>query len=328
MRSDPRLTVLGGFILAGLLLPLKADSKDGCSVEVRVRRDTKYDVFQGEEVRIQCPVSFCSLPPPRVIWKKFEEPQIQINRGIKIIWEQNNTLNGASILVFEKIHRNDSGLYQCMMKESVGHNIKVSVHGLNETIKTKTSNQSSTGITYLKADFIFCIFFFVSFFFVFAEPPQNDQDRSWMYVYFVPGIALFVIMVIVISIVSMRGCRAKPKETQTENQYVAIPMAEQPVPHGSLQPSPRGSPVVPPSRRSTKRETPPRQPVGPTTPGYEEQLHPSTSQDRNRQRAMAPADDSSSLLYVTLNLQQRPAARTGRTEEREPPSEYAAIRVK
>ncbi|XP_036070393.1 B- and T-lymphocyte attenuator-like isoform X2 [Oryzias melastigma] len=304
MRSDPRLTVLGGFILAGLLLPLKADSKDGCSVEVRVRRDTKYDVFQGEEVRIQCPVSFCSLPPPRVIWKKFEEPQIQINRGIKIIWEQNNTLNGASILVFEKIHRNDSGLYQCMMKESVGHNIKVSVHGLNETIKTKTSNQSST------------------------EPPQNDQDRSWMYVYFVPGIALFVIMVIVISIVSMRGCRAKPKETQTENQYVAIPMAEQPVPHGSLQPSPRGSPVVPPSRRSTKRETPPRQPVGPTTPGYEEQLHPSTSQDRNRQRAMAPADDSSSLLYVTLNLQQRPAARTGRTEEREPPSEYAAIRVK
>uniref|UniRef100_A0A3B3BSW0 Ig-like domain-containing protein n=1 Tax=Oryzias melastigma TaxID=30732 RepID=A0A3B3BSW0_ORYME len=177
--------------------------------------------------KIQCPVSFCSLPPPRVIWKKFEEPQIQINRGIKIIWEQNNTLNGASILVFEKIHRNDSGLYQCMMKESVGHNIKVS-----------------------------------------------------------------------------------------------------PVPHGSLQPSPRGSPVVPPSRRSTKRETPPRQPVGPTTPGYEEQLHPSTSQDRNRQRAMAPADDSSSLLYVTLNLQQRPAARTGRTEEREPPSEYAAIRVK
>ncbi|KAF6725985.1 B- and T-lymphocyte attenuator [Oryzias melastigma] len=131
---------------AALLLTLNADSEDGCSAEVKVRRNTKYDVFQGAELRIQCPVSFCSLPPPTVIWKKFEEPQIQISssRGIKIIWEQNNKFNGASILVFEKIHRNDSGLYRCEINTNVGHCIKVSVHGQNENIKTKTSNQSST----------------------------------------------------------------------------------------------------------------------------------------------------------------------------------------
>ncbi|RVE75513.1 hypothetical protein OJAV_G00017530 [Oryzias javanicus] len=298
MRSDPCLTVLGGFILAGLLLPLRADNKDNCSTEVKVRRKTKYDVFQGEEVRIRCPVAFCSLQPPTVVWYKVDEPQIQINssssRGIKLVWEKTHKLNGTSTLVFENIHRNDSGLYQCVMKDTIGHKISVQVHGQNETITTKTTNPSST------------------------EEPPNDQNSFLVYLYFVPGIALFVIMVLVISIVSMRSCRAKPKETQTENQYVAIPMVEQPVPRGRLQPSPRGSPAAPPSRRSTKRKS--------TTPGGEE--HPSTGQDRNRQRAVAPADDGSSVLYVTLNLQHRPAARTARTEEREPPSEYAAIRVK
>ncbi|XP_020565001.2 uncharacterized protein LOC110016498 [Oryzias latipes] len=125
-------------------------------------------------------------------------------------------------------------------------------------------------------------------------------------------------MVIIISIVSMRGCRVKPKETQPENQYASVPMVEL---SGHLQLSARGSPVVPPGRRLTKRRP------GESTPsGNNQQLHPPMSQDRNRQRGVDTEDNTSGVLYVTLNLQQRPGGRTARTEE--PPSEYAAIRVK
>ncbi|RVE75512.1 hypothetical protein OJAV_G00017520 [Oryzias javanicus] len=137
-------------VSAVLLLTLNADDKDNCSIEVKVRRNTKYDVFQGEEVRIRCPVAFCSLQPPTVVWYKVDQTQIQISssssssRGIKIVWEQTK-LNGISILVFEMIHRNDSGLYQCAMRGTIGHRISVRVHGRNEIIKTKTTNPSSTG---------------------------------------------------------------------------------------------------------------------------------------------------------------------------------------
>lgn len=90
---------------------------------------------------------------------------------------------------------------------------------------------------------------------------------------------------------------------------------------GHLQLSPRGSPVVLPGRRSTKRRP------GESTPsGNNQQLHPPMSQDRNRQRGVATEDNASGVLYVTLNLQQRSGGRPARTEE--PPSEYAAIRVK
>ncbi|XP_078787332.1 uncharacterized protein btla [Oryzias latipes] len=141
-------TTIHLLVSAALLLSLNADSEDGCSDEVRVPRNTKYEVFQGEELRIGCPVVFCSQTPPTVFWYKVEEAQIQINpsssRGIKIVWVPTNESVGTSFLVFEKIHRNNSGLYRCGMKGTVGHSIRVQVYGPNgpKTITTKTTNQT------------------------------------------------------------------------------------------------------------------------------------------------------------------------------------------
>ncbi|TDG96279.1 hypothetical protein EPR50_G00238460 [Perca flavescens] len=100
------------------------------------------------------------------------------------------------------------------------------------------------------------------------------------------------------------------KELQTENQYMAIPMVEQPLPHASIQPSPRGTPSAPPSRRSTRRITSPSQPNELPAPRDTE-------------------EEGSSIVYAALN-HHLPAAAAARPPRRrqEETSEYAAIRVK
>uniref|UniRef100_A0A3Q1CD77 Ig-like domain-containing protein n=1 Tax=Amphiprion ocellaris TaxID=80972 RepID=A0A3Q1CD77_AMPOC len=105
-------------------------------------------------------------------------------------------------------------------------------------------------------------------------------------------------------------------------QYMAIPMAQQPFPPATLQPSPRGSPAVPPSRRSTRR----KRPTEPPSARDGAQVCGQESEDRERQRNTAE-EESSSVVYAALDhqLPPRAAPRTRRLVEES--SEYAAIRV-
>uniref|UniRef100_A0A3B3HY82 Ig-like domain-containing protein n=1 Tax=Oryzias latipes TaxID=8090 RepID=A0A3B3HY82_ORYLA len=246
-----------------------------------VQRNTKHDVVQGEELRIRCPVVFCSQTPPTVVWYKVDEPQIQINtsssRGMKIVWEQTKKLEGTSFLVFERIHRNNSGLYRCALKGTIGHSITVQLYAslvfVNVPVLVAAVKPKET-------------------------QPENQVRQQTLKPCDLLLLSLFNIFKFL--------------------QYASVPMVEL---SGHLQLSARGSPVVPPGRRLTKRRP------GESTPsGNNQQLHPPMSQDRNRQRGVDTEDNTSGVLYVTLNLQQRPGGRTARTEE--PPSEYAAIRVK
>ncbi|XP_034720981.1 B- and T-lymphocyte attenuator-like [Etheostoma cragini] len=290
MRPHHCWTVLHVSILAGLLLTLNADSKDSaCELEIRVHHGKVYEAVPGEDFRIHCPVTFCNSSPPTVSWYKYETTKqffvpvdVSNSSHIKKEWTLSKPLEGISYLIFQKILRNDLGEYQCRAGGSMSHNINISVHGDGESNGTR--NGTDTMHSY----------------------PEN----LWMYMYFAAGIVPFVIIVIILSVVSMRGCKGKPKkELQTENQYMAMPMVEQPVPHASLQPSPRGTPSAPQSRRSTRRTTPPSQPHELPTPRDNE-------------------EEGSSVVYAALNhqLPARAAARPPRRQQQET-SEYAAIRV-
>ncbi|KAF1371826.1 hypothetical protein PFLUV_G00273400 [Perca fluviatilis] len=41
----------------------------------------------------------------------------------------------------------------------------------------------------------------------------EDRDDLWMYMYFAAGIVSFVIIVIILSVVSMRGCKGESRDT-------------------------------------------------------------------------------------------------------------------
>ncbi|XP_069567964.1 B- and T-lymphocyte attenuator-like isoform X2 [Brachyistius frenatus] len=285
MRADHRWTVLHVSILM-LLLTVNVDSEetDGkdCSTIIKVRRKTVYNASLGQELRIHCSVSFCNNSTPTVSWIKQNETSFNVSSDSHIKTQLNmiNSLEGESFLIFQTILRSDSGEYLCQSGNSISHLITVSVY---------------------------------------VSEPKLSED-FWMYVYSAAGIFMFVIIVIIISVISMRGCKGKSKkETDAENQYIEIPMVEQPFPHMSRQPSPRGS-----QPRSTKRKMPPRQPNDLRLSGDHEQRCGQT--DREGQRNTVQ-EESTYLVYAALNhqLPARAAAWPLRPEEER--SEYAAIRV-
>ncbi|XP_038576254.1 B- and T-lymphocyte attenuator-like [Micropterus salmoides] len=308
MRPKHCWTVLHVSILAALLLTLNADNEDSnCEVQIKVRRNTVYEAFLGNILRINCTVGFCNSSPPTVSWFKHEKTSVPVNVSssshIKTEWKALKHLEGVSYLVFQNIHSNDSGVYYCQSGLMVGHIINVSVH-VRDDEHTNVTKKNDTNVP--TAD---------------SDPTEN----LWMYVYTATGIVAFVIIVIIISVASMRGCKGKSKkEMQTENQYMAIPMVEQPLPHASLQPSPRGSPSAPPSRRSTRREQPLQ--LNEPLPRDSERLYSKIKGDRDRKRNTVEEEENS-VVYAALNhqLPVGVAARPRRPQEEF--SEYAAIRV-
>ncbi|XP_044043052.1 B- and T-lymphocyte attenuator-like isoform X5 [Siniperca chuatsi] len=310
MRPNHCWTILHVSILAMLLLTLNADSEDSkCEVEIRVRRNTVYEAFLGDDLRINCTVLFCNNSPPATYWYKLEKTNVNVNVSgsshIKTEWKTLNHVEGISYLIFQNILTNDSGVYRCRSGHSVSHSINISVDvGERDDEHTNVTQKNST------------------------DSGPTSPENLWMYIYTAAGIVAFVIIVIIISVASMQGCKGKSKkEMQTENQYMAIPMGVQPFPHASLQPSARGSPSAPPSRRSTRRKTPPLQPNEMPLPRDNECLYSKIKGDRERQRNTVE-EEGGSVVYAALN-HQLPAGAAARTRRpHEESSEYASIRVK
>ncbi|XP_045914418.1 B- and T-lymphocyte attenuator-like [Micropterus dolomieu] len=306
MRPKHCWTVLHVSILAALLLTLNADNEDSnCEVQMRIRRNTVYKAFLGDVFRMNCTVSFCNNSPPTVFWVKHEITAVPVNVSssshIKTGWESFNHLEGVSYLVFQNILTSDSGVYRCRSEGSESHYINLSVY-VRDDEHTNVTKKNDTSGTHV------------------------DPENLWMYLYTVAGIVAFVIIVIILSVASMRGCKGKSKkEMPTENQYMAIPMVEQPYPHASLQRSPRGSPSAPPSRRSTRREQP-LQPNELPLARDNERLYGKIKGDRDRKRNTVEEEEGS-VVYAALNHQLPVGAAARPRRPQEEFSEYAAIRV-
>ncbi|XP_062236787.1 B- and T-lymphocyte attenuator-like isoform X2 [Platichthys flesus] len=294
MRPHPWCTVLHVSLWAALVLTLTTDSEDSeCIPYLKVRRHTTYETSHGRELIINCPVELCNKSVPTVIWFKqlngtYKPISIGSSSHIRTEWKEVNH-EWASLLIFQKILSNDSGLYQCQMKYDVSHGIRVSVHGGDQnTTKNNTIPKTS-------------------------DP--EALEPLWMYMSCAAGIVGFVTVVIVITVGSMQCCKGKSKKgTQGECQYATIHMAERPLSCGGPPPGPRASPSAPPSRLSAPNEL--------TSPGP--LVYSQVKGDNKRTRGAA--EDGSGVVYAALNHQLPPgaAARPRRSEEC---SEYAAIRV-
>ncbi|XP_035764547.1 B- and T-lymphocyte attenuator-like [Neolamprologus brichardi] len=306
MRPNRCWTILHVSILVGLLLTLNAQSDSDCSTEIRVRRNTVYNASAGQQLWINCPVFFCNNSPTTVTWHKVEEVvpiNVSSDSHIKTDLKPLKESVWIFYLIFQNILRSDSGQYQCQGGGSMGHAITVNVydHGEITTITQNNVRVSTTSV------------------------PENTKTLL-LYVYSAAGIATFVIIVIIISVISMRGCKGKPKkDSQAENQYMEIPMVERPLPQPSLEPSQRGSPSALPSRRSTKRKTPPRQPNEFRLSRDNEQAYGPSHVGRERQRNTVE-EESGSVVYAALNHELPQRVNRPRMEVEET-SEYAAIRL-
>ncbi|XP_039858385.1 B- and T-lymphocyte attenuator-like isoform X1 [Simochromis diagramma] len=203
-------TILYLLIFPVLIITPDAQSDDSdCSIEIRVRRNTVHNASLGHQLWINCTVIFCSDSPPTVTWYKLEKTDVPVNVSsdshIKTEWKPLNKSAGIFYLIFQNILRSDSGQYQCHGGGSMSHAITVNVHDHGE-ITTVTQNNVRVRTT---------------------SVPDNTETLL-LYVYSAAGIATFVIIVIILSVISMRGCKGKPKkDSQAENQQMEIPMVDQ-----------------------------------------------------------------------------------------------------
>ncbi|XP_038130414.1 B- and T-lymphocyte attenuator-like [Cyprinodon tularosa] len=234
MISNSSKVLLIVLISSVLLVTLDADNED-CTTELLVRRNTNHEVVSGQKFRIDCPVLFCNNPPPRVTWYKIEGERdrliINSNNRIRIGWEEIKPLEGVSFLIFQKILKIDTGRYGCKSEGSLSHVIHITViEEMEATTKTHITITTETN----------------------EHPKTEPNSIFWMYVCSAAGIGSFLIIVIIISVIWMQGCKGKSrKEKQTENKYNKIPLAEQDIQIATrVRYSPRGDSNLPPSFNS------------------------------------------------------------------------------
>ncbi|KAK2917514.1 hypothetical protein Q8A73_004260 [Channa argus] len=141
------LTILHVSILVVHILTLAADKYDECFPEIKVRRNTLYNVSLGEDLRISCPLTLCNNSQPTVTWYKLDKRDVLVNVSsgshVRQEWEPLQHLEGTSFLFFKNILISDSGLYRCQSGDGMGHIITISVNGRTEpTTVTWTTLES------------------------------------------------------------------------------------------------------------------------------------------------------------------------------------------
>ncbi|XP_034533391.1 B- and T-lymphocyte attenuator-like [Notolabrus celidotus] len=211
MKPKYSSSILFVFVLAAQLLTMEADSKDECDVRVKVPRNTRYNTFLWEDLRINCTVTFCKDPPPEVSWYKLEQDEVPVNfsRGSRFRgeWKRLEHLKGVSFLIIQKTVTNDSGVYRCQSGPSIGYNINVSV---SERVLTTTDTWTTS-----------------------AAPETAHTDDSFLpSVYRIVGIMVFVIIVTAVYIsvesksrgVSDAGPSRDAPDPDEEHSYHALPM--------------------------------------------------------------------------------------------------------
>ncbi|XP_048871687.1 uncharacterized protein LOC125743061 isoform X5 [Brienomyrus brachyistius] len=165
---------------------------DVCPVEIRVARNTIASAVENSSVALHCPVKHCE-PRPAVTWCKLWSPAhcvtVNATDNIKMQWKYSETEpnTGTSDLIFTRVSMGDAGQYRCGVYGTVtivSHHINVSV-----TDQPQDGNESSANTT--------------------GEPKTKNPFPDHPHLYIYAGIATLVVIVLLISFFSKRGCQGE-----------------------------------------------------------------------------------------------------------------------
>ncbi|XP_048871671.1 B- and T-lymphocyte attenuator-like isoform X3 [Brienomyrus brachyistius] len=309
-------------VMQTVLQPQAPGFDDVCPVEIRVARNTIASAVENSSVALHCPVKHCE-PRPAVTWCKLWSPAhcvtVNATDNIKMQWKYSETEpnTGTSDLIFTRVSMGDAGQYRCGVYGTVtivSHHINVSV-----TDQPQDGNESSANTT--------------------GEPKTKNPFPDHPHLYIYAGIATLVVIVLLISFFSKRGCQGSNHSTKAEDagiQYSVILRTHQASPRPSISDQSHNLYANPvrisgndvhdkhPNRKTSRKKQEASSEAPPTrgsVPGQVAVEMDSSSAHDDM--------DPNTIVYATLNYRAM-----GRDQSRvcvQPPveehSEYASIRV-
>ncbi|XP_072554395.1 uncharacterized protein [Paramormyrops kingsleyae] len=301
--------------------PQTSGSDDVCTVEIRVPRHSNTSAGENSPVTLHCPVKHCGWRPAVTwckIWNLTHCITVNETDNTDIQWKYSETELSiiTSELTFTRVSMGDAGLYRCGVYgnvTAVSHTINVSV-----TDQTQDRNESSANT---------------------REHREEDPfpNRSQLYIY--AGIASLVVIVMLISFFSKRGCQGSnhsPKEEDAGIQYSVILRTHQASPRPSISDQSQSlyaNPVrisgndahnIHPNRKTSQKKHEASSEAPPTRGSVPGQVAVEMNSS-----SVHDDMDPNTIVYAALNYRAM-----GRDQNRvrvQPPveehSEYASIRV-
>ncbi|CAL8390905.1 unnamed protein product [Boreogadus saida] len=185
------------WLLPLLLLSSSTSGASGqCAEEIFVRRNQVFVAQEGEPLEVQCPVSFCSDPPPRVSWVKYTKGSDKDKPGsvLESRWEGRSDSSGVSYLTFTHLLLNHSGEYRCGTSFTKGHIINITVTGSAEVSVEEDDERR-------------------------AE--RGGPARLPPYLWASAGVLLCVVAVVTLSLASLQRCPGDPRRTAQYQDIVS-----------------------------------------------------------------------------------------------------------
>ncbi|XP_037102200.1 uncharacterized protein LOC119119732 isoform X2 [Syngnathus acus] len=194
-------------ILAVLHLTSSVSYCDDC-LQITVD-DTIYKTPLGEYFEIKCYIISTEQLSNNVAWYKLEGDKfvpVTVDSHIEIKSEKLSNVT-TMLLCFTNIQQSNAGYYRCESGSAVGHTINVSVYGMSlygpefrllQTLHTTFAFPDND----IMADISLR-----------NDTTMSKEEIRWMYVYSAAGTIAFVVMVIFVSIISLRRCKAKQRPT-------------------------------------------------------------------------------------------------------------------
>ncbi|XP_054649104.1 B- and T-lymphocyte attenuator-like isoform X2 [Dunckerocampus dactyliophorus] len=261
---------------------------DDCALQIFVPQKTSLEAPVGEHLQIACTIrSTCCKEFEKVSWHKAENNTfvpVTSDSHMNTILEHISSSEKMLRLHFTRIQISHAGLYRCQSGFSMGHLISVSVHDNPPMTNSSFRNETSPA-----------------------------GEAQWMLVASAVGTVAFVVIVICVSVLSVRKGHTKGR-TQLEDQDISMEMENQ---HTGVNPLARPTASDPP----TPKETPPSRLL--RGGSYVSSWLSRGNEDPNRRTE----DEDNSVVYAALDHRLPPGRAARPRRPKEESSEYAAILV-
>ncbi|KAF7689403.1 B- and T-lymphocyte attenuator-like [Silurus meridionalis] len=306
--------------------PVTSDTNEGkpvCIPSIMVTRNTVWIVRPMHPLKINCTIeteSHC-WTNVTVLWCQVQhdsqcKPLTHTN-FISTEWINVTESKRLLFLVFRNVSMQDDGLYRCELKSpitTVSHSVNVTVTDYvpdDKTINTVISRENNTiNSTNVGGD-------------------HNSWPEFNVYIYSGIGVLLLIVVVVCVIVILCRGKKKSLAEKIHENQPIAAPVADFPLPTYKSRESPHIKARTLPSQPPPVYDIPPVR-VGSLRDHSSAGRHPVNRgpprQCRDR-GAVEEIEEENPLIYASLNHNTMPQRPQRIAHLQIEASEYAAIKV-